>query len=208
VDRAQIYDLPDPPPPILVSGFGPKAIELAARIGDGFVTTSPDKDAVAQYREHGGKGPITGGMKVCWGEDRDECVRTVHRLWPNSALTGELSQVLPSPHHFEQATALVTEQHIEGSLPCGNDPEEHINAIQEFIDAGFDEVFVGQIGPGHDGFLEFYEREVLPHFGLCAGSGPPARRVRGPDLDLRRGIRCEPRCRHPAARPAQADQRR
>src|SRR3954452_15120140 len=39
VENARIYDLPDQPPPILVSGFGPKAIKLAARIGDGFCTT-------------------------------------------------------------------------------------------------------------------------------------------------------------------------
>ena len=37
-------------------------------------------------------------------------------------------------------------------------------AIRAFVDAGFDEVHVGQIGPEHDGFLEFYAREVLPHF--------------------------------------------
>jgi G6PDH family F420-dependent oxidoreductase len=164
LERARIYSLPDQLPEILVSGFGPKAIEVAARIGDGFVTVGPDEDAVDQYRDAGGTGPITGGLKVCWGEDRDECVRTVHRLWPNEALSGELSQVLPSPHHFEQATALVTEQHISEALPCGNDPEEHISAIQEYIEAGFDEIFVGQIGPDHDGFVDFYAREILPHF--------------------------------------------
>ena len=46
VENARVYDLPDEPPPILVSGFGPKAIDLAARIGDGFCTTSPDADAI------------------------------------------------------------------------------------------------------------------------------------------------------------------
>lgn len=165
LEAARLYSLPDELPAIPVSGFGSKAIELAARIGDGFVTVGPDGDAVSQYREHGGKGPITGGLKVCWGPDRDECVRTVHRLWPNEALKGELSQVLPSPHHFEQATALVTEQHLTDALPCGNDPEEHIAAIQQYVDAGFDEIHVGHIGPDHDGFIDFYAREILPCFG-------------------------------------------
>ncbi len=165
LESARLYSLPDEPPAILVSGFGPKAIALAGRIADGFVTVGPDADAVKAYREHGGRGPITGGLKVCWGPDRDECVRTVHRLWPNEALSGELAQVLPSPHHFEQATELVTEDHISDALPCGPDPEEHVAAIQAYVDAGFDEVYVGQIGPGHDGFVDFYAREVLPRFG-------------------------------------------
>jgi G6PDH family F420-dependent oxidoreductase len=164
VEAARLYSLPEQPPPILISGFGPKAIALAGRIGDGFVTVVPDREAVQRYRQHGGSGPITGGLKVCWGEDRDECVRTAHRLWPNEALSGELAQVLPSPRHFEQATQLVTEQHIASSLPCGPDPEEHAAAIQAYVDAGFDEIYVGQIGPGHDGFIDFYAREILPRF--------------------------------------------
>ncbi|HEX8156538.1 MAG TPA: TIGR03557 family F420-dependent LLM class oxidoreductase [Solirubrobacteraceae bacterium] len=164
LEAARLYSLPEQPPPILVSGFGPKAIALAGRIGDGYVTVGPDRQAVQRYREHGGQGPITGGLKVCWGEDRDACVRTAHRLWPNEALPGELAQVLPSPRHFEQAAQLVTEEHIGSSLPCGNDPDEHTAAIQAYVDAGFDEIYVGQIGPGHDGFLDFYAREILPRF--------------------------------------------
>lgn len=119
---ARLYSLPDEAPAILVSGFGPKAIALAGRIADGYVTVGPDADAVRSYREHGGRGPITGGLKVCWGPDRDACVRTAHRLWPNEALSGELAQVLPSPRHFEQATELVSERHISDTLPLRPGP--------------------------------------------------------------------------------------
>ncbi len=164
LESARLYSLPDEPPAILVSGFGPKAIALAGRIADGYVTVGPDADAVKAYLEHGGRGPVTGGLKVCWGPDREECMRTVHRLWPNEVLSGELAQVLPSPRHFEQATELVTEDRISDALPCGPDPEEHVAAIQAYVDAGFDEIYVGQIGPGHDGFVDFYAREVLPRF--------------------------------------------
>src|SRR5919112_2409787 len=57
VQNARIYDLPDELPKILVSGFGPKATRLAARIGDGVVTTQPDKEMIGLYRSEGGKGP-------------------------------------------------------------------------------------------------------------------------------------------------------
>jgi G6PDH family F420-dependent oxidoreductase len=91
VENARIYDLPDEPPPVLVSGFGPKAVRLAARIGDGFVTTSPDKDSIELYRSEGGKGPVHAGTKVCFMADEDEARATAHRLWPNEALPGELA---------------------------------------------------------------------------------------------------------------------
>src|SRR6195952_80121 len=76
VENARIYDLPGEPPPVLVSGFGPKATRLAAEIGDGFVTTSPDKDAIGQYRSGGGTGPVHAGTKVCFMDSEDEARET------------------------------------------------------------------------------------------------------------------------------------
>jgi G6PDH family F420-dependent oxidoreductase len=165
VDRARIYTLPEQPSPVLVSGFGPKAIELAARIGDGFVTTMPDPDSIKAFHDQGGAGkPVQAGTKVCYGSDAAEAVRTVHRIWPNESLPGELAQILPTPTHFEQASELVTEEMIAESVPCGPDLDRHVAALQEFADAGVDELFVQQIGGGHDAFFDAYAREVLPKF--------------------------------------------
>src|SRR5215213_391605 len=36
VQNARIYTLPQEPPAILVSGFGPKAVDVAAQVGDGY----------------------------------------------------------------------------------------------------------------------------------------------------------------------------
>jgi len=162
VENARVYDLPDTPPPILVSGFGPKAIEVAARIGDGFVTTSPDADAIGRYRAGGGTGPVHAGVKVCFMDDADEARRTVHRIWPNEALPGELAQVLPTPAHFEQACELVSPDML--STPVGPDIDEHVAALQAFADAGVDELYVSQIGPEHDAFFERWAPAVLPRF--------------------------------------------
>ncbi len=163
VENARIYTLPDAPPPILVSGFGPKSIELAGRIGDGYMSTMPDAEMVQQFRAAGGGDkPTHAGLKVCWGEDEASALKTAYRLWPNSGLPGELSQVLPTPRHFEQASSLVTEEMIGESVVCGPDLERHVEAVQQYVDAGYDEVYVGQIGPDQDGFFAFYEREVLP----------------------------------------------
>jgi G6PDH family F420-dependent oxidoreductase len=164
VDHARIYTRPGSPPPIYVSGFGPKSVDLAGRIGDGYVTTMPDADLVGRYRGAGGKGPVQAGTKVCYGSDEAEARRTVLRLWPNESLPGELPQVLPTPEHFEQATSLVTEEMVGESVPCGPDLETHVAALQEYADAGVDELYVQQIGGGHEAFFEAYAREVLPRF--------------------------------------------
>ena len=163
VENARVYDLPDPLPPIIVSGFGPKAIKLAARIGDGFATTSPDQEAIGLYRSEGGTGPVHAGTKVCFGRDEAQARKTAHRLWPNEALPGELAQVLPTPAHFEQACELVKPEQLV--TPVGPDLDKHAESLKAYEEAGVDELFVQQIGSEQDLFFAEWAPEILRRFG-------------------------------------------
>jgi G6PDH family F420-dependent oxidoreductase len=160
VENARIYSCPDEPPPVYVSGFGPKATSLAASIGDGYVNTKPDADSVKLFREGGGKGPAIAGMKVCWGPDEKKALSLAHEVWATSGVPGALSQELPMPSHFEQATQIVTEEMIAESTPCGPDPEKYRQAITEFLEAGYEKVYISQIGDDQAGFLDFFFKEV------------------------------------------------
>lgn len=162
VENARLYTVPDEPVEIPVSAFGPKATELAARVGDGFITTSPDAENLARYRELGGRGPSQAGVKVCWGPDEQAARKTAFELWRSSSVPGQLSQDLPMPSHFEQAAELVTEELVADKIACGPDPERHVAAIRPYLDAGFDEVHLSQIGEGQEGFFEFFRSEVEP----------------------------------------------
>lgn len=53
---------------------------------------------------------------------------------------------------------------LTSHMVCGNDPQRHIDEIKEFIHAGYDHVFVHQLGPHQEGFINFYKEEVLPEF--------------------------------------------
>ncbi|HEY5880828.1 MAG TPA: TIGR03557 family F420-dependent LLM class oxidoreductase [Nakamurella sp.] len=168
VENARIYTRPAEPPKIYVSGFGPNSAELAGRIGDGFISTSPDQDGLGRFRESGGAGkPTQAGYKVCWGVDPEAAIDTAHRLWANSGVPGELSQVLPSPKHFEQVSELVTREMTREAIAYGSDVDRHVAAFTPFADAGFDEVYLSQIG-GRDansdiaGFFKCYRDDVLP----------------------------------------------
>ncbi|MFN8539036.1 MAG: TIGR03557 family F420-dependent LLM class oxidoreductase [Thermomicrobiales bacterium] len=165
VENARIYTLPDEPPPIMVAASGPQAAELAGRIGDGFIGTAPDKEVLGAFASSGGKGkPRYGQLTVCYAADEAQAKRTALEWWPNSAVPGELSQELPTPAYFEQAAQLVDEETIAESITCGPDPAKHRDAIQKYIDAGYDHVYIHQVGPDQAGFFTFYQREILPHF--------------------------------------------
>jgi G6PDH family F420-dependent oxidoreductase len=165
VDNARIYTLPDEPPPIFVSGFGPKATDLAARIGDGYISTSPEPELLMRFKESSGGKPARAGCKVAYAPTQDEGVGHAHRLWSNSGLPGELAQVLPSPRHFEQASSLVTEEATRSSVVAGPDPAAHHEQIASYDEAGYDELYVANMGPHYLEMIEFYGREILPELG-------------------------------------------
>ncbi|GAA2171098.1 LLM class F420-dependent oxidoreductase [Actinomadura napierensis] len=163
LDTARLYSVPDEPPPIYMSGFGNKAATLAGRIADGFICMMPEADLVKVFRDSGGEGKrVQGGLKACWAADEAQARRTALRLWASDYLPGEANQLLPQPRQFRQLAQLVTEDMVAERVPCGPDPEVHARALRAYVDAGYEDVFVTQIGPDQDGFFDFYSREVLP----------------------------------------------
>jgi G6PDH family F420-dependent oxidoreductase len=162
VDHARIYNVPETPPEIYVSGFGPKATDVAARIGDGYMSTAPEGELVRRFKEASGGKPAQAGAKVAFADTAEEGWEHAHRLWPNAGLPGELAQILPTPEHFEQATELVTPEMIRDSTVAGNDPEPHLEQIQSYADAGYDELYIANMGPHFEEMTAFYGEQILP----------------------------------------------
>ena len=111
VEDARLFTLPEQAPQILVGASGSTMAEEAGRIGDGLISTGPEKEVIEAFDAAGGKGkPHIGQLTVCYAPSEQEAKRTVHHIWPNSGLTGELSVELRTVKHFEQAVKLVTEE--------------------------------------------------------------------------------------------------
>jgi coenzyme F420-dependent glucose-6-phosphate dehydrogenase len=161
VDNARIYTLPDGEIEVAIAAGGPEAAELAGEVGDALISTAPEKELVEAYARAGGHGPRYGQLTVCWAETDGEARRRAFEWWPNAGLQGPLSQELPLPSHFEASAAMVTEEDVADAVVCGPDPAEHLEGIEAFADAGFDHVYVHQVGPDQAGFIDFYEREIL-----------------------------------------------
>src|SRR5215208_7848542 len=83
VEQARIYSLPDEPPKVFVAASGEKSIELAGRVGDGYIGLAPEGEDIDKFRKAGGDGkPTVGQIEVCWAESEDDAVDTVHEWWP------------------------------------------------------------------------------------------------------------------------------
>jgi G6PDH family F420-dependent oxidoreductase len=162
VEDARIYTLPDEPPPIIVAASGEKAAQVAARRGDGFMNTAPEAETIKAWEQAGGSGPKYGQITVCWANDTDTAKKQAYEIWPNAAITGQLSQDLPTPTHFEQAADMVDEDAVAEKVVCGPDAGRHLEMIAKYRDAGYDHLYFHQVGPDQEGFFRFYAEEILP----------------------------------------------
>ena len=162
VQNARLFTLPDGPPPIHVAASGPRMAELAGKVGDGFIGTGADRDLVEAYRAAGGDGPRYGQVTLAWAASEREGRRVAHEWWPTAALKGDVNQELPNPAQFTELAKIVTEDMVAEAISCGPDPAVHLAKIREYVDAGYDHVYLHQVGPDQDGFLEFAKRELLP----------------------------------------------
>lgn len=162
VENAKLFDPPSEAPPIIVSGFGNDAVILAAKTGDGYWGHSPDPTPIETYEAHGGTGPRYAQLNLCWANSAATARRTVHEVWPNAAIPGQLIQDLPTWTHFEQAAQLVTEEVAAASIPCGPDVEPILESVRRFRAAGYDHLYFHQIGRDQDGFFRFWSEALQP----------------------------------------------
>lgn len=160
VENARLFSAPAEPPPIVWAAAGTSSAEHAAMFGDGLWSTSPSSETVEAYRGAGGEGEIIGQLTVCFDRDTVAARRTAHEVWPNAAVPGQLSQELPTWTTFEQASTLATEDDVARSVVCGADVGAVVDAVGEFVDAGFTALHLHQVGPDQEGFLAWWRDEL------------------------------------------------
>lgn len=169
VEEARIYTLPESLPPILLAASGQEAAELAGRIADGLVATAPSPKVVTAFEQaraaerHAQPRPRYAQASVCWAPTEDAGRKTLRTWWPNAGIPGHASQEIALPAHFEELASLVTDDAL-ADIPCGPDAGRVRASIDAYAEAGFDHVYVHQIGPDQAGFIDFCEREILPHY--------------------------------------------
>jgi G6PDH family F420-dependent oxidoreductase len=164
VEQAKLWDLPDERVPIGIAVSGEDSCQLAGRKADLMVAVEPEAELGEMFDAAGGAGkPRVGQVAIAYDSDRDAAVRRAHEQFRWFGLGWKVNADLPNPESFDGATQFVSPEDVAQAISCGPDVEEHINAIKPFIDAGFDEVAVVQIGAEQqDEFIGWAESELLP----------------------------------------------
>jgi G6PDH family F420-dependent oxidoreductase len=164
VDSAKLWDIGEPPPRIGIAVSGTQSCALAGALADVMIAVEPDASFGAKFDAAGGHGkPRVGQVPVCYDPDREAAIERAHDQFRWFGGGWKVNAELPGTAAFAGATQFVKPEDVAESIPCGPDVEAHVAAVKQFLDAGFTDVAIVQIGGAHQAqFHTWAEKELLP----------------------------------------------
>jgi G6PDH family F420-dependent oxidoreductase len=164
VDSAKLWDVDDTPPRIGIAISGEQSAALAGELADAMIAVEPKQELTEMFDQVGGQGkPRIGQVPISWGSDRDKAIERAHELFRWFGGGWKVNAELPGTAAFAAASQFVTKDDVAESIPCGPDVDAHVEAVKQFVDAGFTDVAVVQVGgETQPEFLDWAERELLP----------------------------------------------
>jgi G6PDH family F420-dependent oxidoreductase len=156
VDSARLWDVPDGGVPIGMAVSGDKSMERLAPHGDHLIAIEPDSEVVDQWRSLKGDRPrVIGQVPICWDPDRDAAIERAHDQFRWFAGGFQVNADLPTPAGFSAASKYVRPEDVAEAIACGPDLDELAESVKPFLDAGFTDIAIVQVGDEkQDEFLE------------------------------------------------------
>lgn len=147
VDSARIWDLPDGGVPIGVAVSGDSSIAQFAPLADHLIAVQPDAELVQGWdAAHTGASRKIGQIPICWDPDEDAAIARAHDQFRWFGGGWAVNADLPTPAGFEAASQFVRPDDVAGAIACGPDLDALAESVRPYLDAGFTDVAVVQVG--------------------------------------------------------------
>ena len=172
VESARLYTLPDSPPPIYVATSGPIMAGRTGKFTDGIITVGAADEKLQMLMDRFEKGAKEAGkdpatmprmlqIKVSFAESEEEAVEQAVREWPNGGMPFPKADIR-NPEDFEAMSKLVRPENFKNRVLMTPDLDEHVAQIQHYIDLGFGEIYVHNVGRNQEAFIAAYGERVIP----------------------------------------------
>ena len=169
VENLALTTRPAGPPPIYVAASGPRSAALAGGMADGLIGVQPDASVVDVFHGNGGRGKrCIGQVHISIAATLDAATETAREWWRIGAVPAAVLSELARPEHFEALTDDVGTDAIRSSVICAVDAEPVIQAVDRFVAAGFDTVYLHQVGPDQQRLVDLARTELIPHYRRAA----------------------------------------
>ncbi len=172
LEATRLWTLPEEPPPVYIATAGPVTAKKTGQYAEGLITVGAPESKLEMIRENceagcreAGKDPDTFRyilqLHLSWADTDEAAMRNAMVEWPNGGMKFP-KQDIRSPHDFEQMAKLVRPEDFEGRMLISADPERHREQIQKYLDLGFDQIYLHNVGRNQAEWIDCFGREVLP----------------------------------------------
>jgi coenzyme F420-dependent glucose-6-phosphate dehydrogenase len=176
LESAKLYTRPEEPVPVYVATAGPINAKKTGKFADGIITVGAADEKISMLWEKYEEGAREAGktaattpkllqIHVSWAATDEEAVQNAMVEWPNGGMPFP-KQDIRNPEDFAAMAKLVRPEDFTNRVLMTSDLEAHTNHIQHYVDMGFDEVHLHNVGRNQAEFIEVFGKEVIPNLRL------------------------------------------
>ncbi|MDH2327978.1 TIGR03885 family FMN-dependent LLM class oxidoreductase [Cereibacter sp. SYSU M97828] len=166
VDRAQLWTRPETPPALLAAAVSAKTAAWAAEWADGLITVNQDHETLRRvldaYRSAGGKGPVCLQVHVSYAASEAEALAIAHDQWRSNVAGPPLSWDIDSVEGFDCAARTVRPEDMHAAVRISADPAQITGWLCEYLELGFERLYLHHVGKEQRTFIETFGCRVLP----------------------------------------------
>jgi len=174
VNRARLWTLPPRIPDLVGPAVTPETAALHASWADGLITVNQPADALrrvlAAYRDAGGRGPARLQIHLSWAPTEDEALSIAHDQWRSNVLGPPVAWDTETVEAFDLIGERVSRDQVRDAVLVSSDLGRHATWLQEFVDMGWDELYLHFVGKRQEAFIDTFGERVLPQL-VSATSG-------------------------------------
>ena len=162
--------------PIYVATAGPVNAKRTGTFADGMITVGAADEKIAMLWDKLREGAREAGkdpeampkllqIHVSWAPTQEAAEQNALTEWPNGGMPFP-KQDIRNPEDFESMAKLVRIENFTNRVLISADLEEHTAKIQQFVDMGFDEIYLHNVGRDQAAFIDAFSEKVLPNLRL------------------------------------------
>jgi len=174
VEQARVWDVPELKPPLIAPAVSVDTARRAAAWADGLVTVNQPsdklRDMLSAYRDSGGRGKAVMQVHLSWAPTGEEALAVALDQWRGNVFNPPIPWDLPTAAHFDIVSAGVGPEQVRQTVNVSADTGEHAQWLADYLDLGFDELYLHFVGQQQAPFIDAFAEHVLPQ--LRADSRP------------------------------------
>ena len=172
LESAKLYTRGEKAPPIYVATAGPIQSKRTGRMCDGIITVGAADEKIKMLMQKFEEGareedkdpslmPRMIQLHVSWAGSQEEAEEQAVKEWPNGGMPFPKADIR-NPEDFAAMAKGVAIEDFKNRVLTSADLDEHLEHVQHYVDLGFDEVYVHNVGRNQEEFIRAYGERVIP----------------------------------------------